>query len=157
MTAPSEPKEPSQLLESKKYRFVVNGTMPILEFDITSGSGEKVSREEDREQQSSGKQSLTVEIYNPLSGELFEAKFPRGRIEVDSDGAITYFSSNSATVNLSLFLGRNITVDMDKKTGEVLIKSPSKITLLDQEKKQAKRRRQAVTGVITDSLRFRLE
>jgi len=134
-------------LESRKYNYLVEGTMPVLEFDITSG---KATNENEN------KQHLTLELYNPLSGALFEAKFSKGRLEVDSDGSITYFSTKADSVNLSLFLRHNITVSMNKKTGEVLIKSPSKMVSLEPEIRSASRKKSS-TEVTTDAIKFRLE
>ncbi len=56
-----------QSLESRKYEFVVNGTMPVLEFELAGGKE---------------KEDLHLELYNPLSNEIFEAKFGRGRISL---------------------------------------------------------------------------
>ena len=114
MSSYSEIKNPRQKLESKKYEFLVNGTMPVLDFDNTTGATDDNDKDE---------QKLTLELYNPLAGEVFEAKFNTGRVEVDKDGSITYFTTKADQVNFSLFLGRNITISMNK-SGEVLIKTP---------------------------------
>lgn len=126
-----------QNLESKKYEFVVNGTMPVLEFDITGGAE---------------REHLRIELYNPMVNEIFEAKFAKGRIEVDKDGSITYFTTSTDHVNLSLFLGRNIQVSMDM-SGEVTIRSPSKIVSIEQDLKS----RQPSEEVTSDSIRLKLD
>lgn len=109
------------VLESQTYNYLVPGTMPVLEFDITP------RRDDDNSKQSQGGQRLRLEIYNPLAGEVFEAKFPKGRIEVDNDGSITYFTTSSESVNLSVFLGRNLILTL-RKDGSVSIKTPSRIS-----------------------------
>ena len=138
-------KDGQLLLESKKYQFGVLGTMPVLEFDITSApSGENnVER-----------QKLTLELYNPLSNEVFEAKFSKGRIEVDKDGSITYFTTSTDHVNASLFVGRNLQISMNK-AGEVIIRSPSKIVSVEQDIKSAAKR--SPEDVTSDTIKLRLE
>jgi hypothetical protein len=126
-----------QLLESRKYEFTVDGTMPTLEFEITGGKE---------------REHLHVELYNPLSNEIFEAKFAKGRLEVDRDGSITYFTTSTDQVNLSLFLGRNLQISLNKK-GEVAIRSPSKIVSIESDIKSSKQG----TEVTSDSIRFKLE
>jgi hypothetical protein len=117
---------PSQYLESKKYHFVVDGTMPVLNFDIRSGKLPPAGPSSDEER-------LTVEIYHPMSGEVFEAKFRKGRIEVDRDGSVTYFTTSQDHARFSIFLERNIAISIDK-SGEVEIKSPSKILSVKKTK-----------------------
>src|SRR5579884_2759521 len=90
------------------YFFLADGTMPVLDFEITQGKAPKNSEEAPAPQS----EHLTLELYNPLSGEVFEAKFSKGRIEVDLDGTITYFSQSAERVSFSLFLGRSIIVTM---------------------------------------------
>lgn len=126
----------SQPLESKKYDFTVNGTMPVLEFEIKGGAE---------------KEHLHLELYNPLSNEIFEAKFAKGRIEVDKDGSITYFTTSTDHVNFSLFLGRNLQISMDK-SGEVVIRTPSKIVSVEQDLKS----RRTSDEVTSDSVRLKL-
>lgn len=128
-------------LESKKYNYLVDGTLPVLDFEITSGRADKET------------QHLTVELYNPLSGEVFEAKYAKGRIEVDKDGSITYFSANADRINFSLFLGHNLIISVSRG-GEVLIKTPSKIVKVEQDIKSSKKKTQEVTS---DSITLRLE
>ena len=128
-------------LESRKYNYLVDGTLPVLDFEITSGRADKET------------QHLTVELYNPLSGEVFEAKYPKGRIEVDKDGSITYFSANSDRINFSLFIGHNVLVSVSR-TGEVLIKTPSKIVKVEQDIKSSNKKTREVTS---DSITLKLE
>ncbi len=133
-----------ETLESKKYRFAVPGSMPILEFQIFPS----------KDMDPKDSQSLRLELYNPLAGEIFEAKFPGGRIEADSDGSITYFSNNAEKLNVSLFLGYNLMISMNRKTGSVLIRTPSKIKSVKEEI----RSRNAKSGeVVSDSLSLELE
>jgi len=114
-----------QMLESRKYHFVADGTMPVLDFAIKSG---KLA--------SSGtgaEESLTLELYHPMSGEVFEAKFGKGRIEVDRDGSVTYFTRSVDRARLSIFLERNISITIDK-SGEVEIRSRSSILSVERRK-----------------------
>ncbi|MGI0091761.1 MAG: hypothetical protein ACREBS_08630 [Nitrososphaerales archaeon] len=143
-----EEKNKQQLLESRKYHFGVEGTMPVLEFDIASGSSLKNESNIER-------QKLTLELYNPLSNEIFEARFSKGRIEVDKDGAITYFTTNADQVNVSLFVGRNLTISMGK-SGEVLIRSPSKIISVEQNIRSSSKKRSR-REVTSDEIKLRLE
>jgi hypothetical protein len=136
-----------EVLESKKYHFVADGTMPILDFEIKSGKAAEQSSANQEER-------LTLEIYHPMSGEVFEAKFRNGRIEVDRDGSVTYFTTSLAHARFSIFLERNISITIDK-SGEVEIKSPSKIlsihkSNLNEEKKDR-------SSVESDSVLLRLE
>ena len=146
------PEEPPQRLESKKYHFIVEGTMPIMNFEISS-----TAREAKGAQDKSGiqKQNLTIELYAPISGEIFEARTPKGRIEVDNDGTVTYFCQSPESVSFSLFLGKSITLTMSKKTGEVLIKTPAKISAIEDLRESTKKRK--ATDVTSDSLRLKLE
>ena len=110
--------------------------MPVLEFELAAGKE---------------KEDLHLELYNPLSNEVFEAKFGKGRIEVDRDGSITYFTRNSEKVNVSLFLGRNLSITLNKE-GDVTIRTPSRILSLEQEI-QSKENAEAVSS---DSIKFKL-
>lgn len=129
--------ESRKLLESKKYEFEVNGTMPVLEFELHAG-GEK--------------EDLHLELYNPLSNEIFEAKFAKGRIELDRDGSLTYFSQKADHVNVSLFIGKNLQVFLSRD-GKVSITTPSKIISLEQDLESSRIKE----GPTTDSVRFTLE
>ena len=115
-------------LESKHYNVLVDGTMPVLNFHITPG---KASSDPSKSQ------NLRLELYNPMAGEVFEAKFPKGRIEVDNDGSVAYFSTSVEKVNVSLFLGHNIQINLHKD-GSVVIKSPSKIVDLETDLRSSK-------------------
>jgi hypothetical protein len=115
---------------------MVEGTMPVLEFDITGGKE---------------REHLHLELYNPLSNEIFEAKFAKGRIEVDKDGSITYFTTSTEQVNISLFLGRNLQISLSK-TGEVLIRSPSRIVSVEKDLKSSEQSGE----VSSDSVRLKL-
>ncbi|MDG6921805.1 MAG: hypothetical protein JRN67_00755 [Nitrososphaerota archaeon] len=126
-------------LESKKYSYLVDGTLPVLDFEITSGQAD-VER-----------QHLTIELYNPLSGEVFEAKYAKGRIEVDKDGSLTYFSTSAESVNFSLFMGHNLLVSVTRK-GEVLIRTPSRIVKVEKDIRSPKSKE-----VRSDSVRLQLE
>jgi hypothetical protein len=110
--------------------------MPVLEFELTAGKE---------------KEDLHLELYNPLSNEIFEAKFHKGRIEVDRDGSITYFSRENHHVNVSLFLGRNLTISLGKE-GDVVIRTPSKIVSVEQDIQSANR----TEGVTSDSIKLKL-
>ena len=74
----------------------------------------------------------------PCQTRFFEAKFAKGRIEVDKDGSITYFTTSTDLVNFSLFLGRNLQISLNK-AGEVVIRSPSKIVSVEEDLKSRKR------------------
>ena len=148
----SKQPQDEERLESKKYSFKVEGSMPVLDFNITPGGAVSTQGESERIAQ-----HLTLELYNPASGALFEAKFPKGRIEVDADGTMTYFSMNVETLNLSLFLGRNITISMNKKTGEVIVKSPSKITSVEEDIQSKIKGKRKSSQVTTDTIKIRLE
>jgi hypothetical protein len=140
-----------QRLESKKYNFLVEGTMPILNFEINSGGKAPIEGMPEPNQIQS--QNLTIEIYSPLSGEIFEAKTPKGRIEVDNDGTVTYFSQNPESLSFSLFLGKSIIVTMSRKTGEVILKTPSKILSIE-DRRESKEKNEPP---FTDSVRLLLE
>jgi hypothetical protein len=123
MTTAGVADRPAQMLESKKYHFVADGTMPVLEIEIKGGKAlAPGSPEEER---------LILEIYHPMSGEVFEAKFKKGRIEVDKDGSVTYFTTSQSHARFSIFLERNVSISLDK-SGEVEIKSPSRILSLQK-------------------------
>jgi hypothetical protein len=111
-------------LESKKYFFSVENTMPVLNFELKSPPEEAGA---------STKENLTIELHSPISGEIFEARTAKGRIEVDSDGTITYFSMGES-VNFSMFLGRSVTISMNRKTGEVLLKTPARIKTIEDQR-----------------------
>jgi hypothetical protein len=112
-------------LESKKYNFVVEDSMPILNLELRSSK----SAEDSAPMQ----QNLTIEIHSPISGEIFEARTSKGRIEVDIDGTITCFSTGD-NFAFSAFLGRNLSVSMNKKTGEVILRTPSKIISIEDQR-----------------------
>ncbi len=126
----------SNKLESKKYEFVVNGTMPVLEFQLNAGKE---------------REDLHLELYNPLSNEIFEAKFAKGRIELDRDGSLTYFSQKADHVNISLFVGKNIQVLLTRD-GELTIKTPSRILSLEQDLESRTKQ-----GPTTDTIRLKLD
>jgi hypothetical protein len=117
------PKTP-EYLESKKYHFIADGTMPVLNFEIKSGK----ASEPDSKQ---GQERLTLEIYHPMSGEVFEARFGNGRIEVDQDGSVTYFTRSLAQARFSIFLERNVSITIDR-SGEVEVRTPSKILSVER-------------------------
>jgi hypothetical protein len=139
-----EGKEIRVHLDSKKYQFVADGTMPVLDIEIKSG---KIAKADDKEER------LTLELYHPMSGEIFEAKFGKGRIEVDKDGSITYFTRDSSSVNFSMFLKRNLSISMSD-SGQVVIKSPSKILSVTQEKNSKKN---LGSNTTSDSVTLQLE
>ena len=143
----SDSKTPTELsLESKQYNVLVDGTMPILNFHISPG---KASTDPTKSQ------DLRLELYNPMAGEVFEAKFPKGRIEVDNDGSITYFSTKVERVNISLFLGHNVSLTLHKN-GDVQIKSPSRIVDLRADLR-SERKEKDEGEVASDFVNFRLE
>jgi len=109
--------------------------MPVLDIEIKSGKLALADKDE----------RLTLELYHPMSGEVFEAKFKRGRIEVDKDGSITYFTRDSPSVNFSIFLKRNLSVSMTD-SGQVVIRSPSKILSVVQKKNSRKGTGENVTS-----------
>ena len=144
MSGVSENSENQQIrLESKKYHFLAIGSMPVIDIEIATGDAENPER-----------QRLIIEVYNPRSGEVFEAKFNRGRVEVDRDGTITYFTTSSDKVSFSLFLERNLRVSMNKQ-GEVEIRTPSKILRVTED---IKSRKPVTPGeVSSDSITLKLE
>ena len=115
--------------------------MPVLDFSIKSGKLETTAEEH-----------LTLELYHPMSGEVFEAKFGKGRIEVDRDGSVTYFTRTLNNARISIFLERNVTITVDS-SGTVEVKSPSKI--LSVERKQFEREKSDQVG--SDSVILKLE
>jgi hypothetical protein len=130
-------------LESKKYFFRVENTMPILNFELVSP---------EKDAQDSKREHLNIELHAPISGEIFEARTAKGRIEVDSDGTITYFSMGEMA-NFSMFLGRSLSVLMNKTTGEVLLKTPARIKMIeDLRSKESKKGEPS-----TDQIRIILE
>jgi len=137
-SAPSN--QDGTFLESKKYHFIAEGTMPVLNFQIRSGAA------------SGSEERLTLEIYHPMSGEVFEAKFGKGRIEVDRDGSVTYFTMGMDHASFSVFLERNVSISIDR-SGEVKIKTPSKIVSVQKEEFAAK----DPTQVGSDSVVLKLE
>lgn len=139
-----------QSLESRKYQFIADGTMPVLDFEIKSGKVAHGGTDGQSEH-------LTLELYHPMSGEVFEAKFGKGRIEVDRDGSVTYFTRTLDHARLSIFLERNLTILIDK-SGNVEISSPSKILGVKKKKMESPKRKKAEQAVVkSDSLTFRLE
>jgi len=134
---------PAQYLESKKYNFVADGTMPILNFEIKAGKVQASKLEEER---------LTLEIYHPMSGEVFEAKFKNGRIEVDRDGSVTYFTTSLDHARFSIFLERNVTISIDR-SGQVEVRSPSKIQSIQRKMRETEDSENAHS----DSVIFNLE
>jgi hypothetical protein len=145
-----------QRLESKQYNFLVDGTMPVLNFELTSG-GRKVPEGMSKINQIE-KQSLRLELYAPISGEVFEAKTQMGRLEVDNDGTVTYFSNVPEKLTFSLFLGKSITVSFNRRTNELLIKTPSKIRSIE-DKRMSTNKEIAKNGSepITDELKLVLD
>jgi hypothetical protein len=133
-------------LQSKKYSFIVEDTMPILNFELASRKG--------GEDNFPVKQDLTIELHSPISGEIFEAKTQRGRIEVDNDGTITCFSRGES-LGFSVFLGRTLSITMVKKTGEVTIRTPSKIKKIEDHR--TSNMSEENSGVFTDEVKLVLE
>jgi hypothetical protein len=130
-------------LKSQTYRFRVDGTRPVLQFDITSGEGSKETPEK-----------LVIELHSPLSGEVFEAKTIAGRIEVDRDGRVMYFCQKGEDIGFTLFVGRSVTVTLSRSTGEVILKSPSKILSVES---LASGGPGEMNSPRTDSVKIRLE
>ena len=141
--SPPDSKDDRHYLESKKYHFVVDGTMPVLDFDIKTG---KVGSTSDD-------QRLTIEIYHPMSGEIFEARYSKGRIEADRDGSVTYFTTTVEHASFSIFLKRNVSVSVDS-SGRVVIKSPCRILSVEKSL-QSKKKSAAI--VESDSVVLQLE
>jgi hypothetical protein len=132
--------EPARL-ETKKYSFIADGTLPVLDVELKSGKD------------GSETEKVTFELYNPLSGEVFEAKYDKGRIEVDRDGSITYFSAKRESVNFSLFIGHNLLITASRN-GDVLIKTPSKILKIEQDIRSIAKG--SSREVVSDSIRLKL-
>jgi hypothetical protein len=141
---PTRDNEGREYLESKRYQFVADGTMPVMDIEIKSGKIATTLEE---------KQNLLIEIYHPMSGEVFEAKYNKGRIEVDKDGSVTYFTTALDHGSFSIFLKRNVSVFIDS-TGKVVIKSPSRI-LSVEKKLKSKKKSSAI--VESDSVTLQLE
>jgi hypothetical protein len=149
---------PTQRLESKQYNFLVDGTMPVLNFELTSGG--RKSPEGMREINKIERQNLRLELYAPISGEVFEARTQMGRLEVDNDGTVTYFSTAADKVTFSLFLGKSITFTFNRKSNELLIRTPSPITSIQDNRmstKQKRKRRKVGSEPITDELKLLLD
>ncbi len=119
-------------LESKQYNFLVDGTMPVLNFELTSGG--RKAPDGIAEINKVEKQTLRLELYAPISGEVFEARTKMGRLEVDNDGTVTYFSNASERLSFSLFLGKSITATFNRKTNELVIRTPSKIRSIEDKR-----------------------
>jgi hypothetical protein len=136
----------ARALESKRYHFIADGTMPVLDFEIKTGKTTDSVPEDER---------LTLEIYHPMSGEVFEAKFNKGRIEVDRDGSVTYFTTKADHASFSIFLERNVSISIDR-SGEVEIRSPSRI-LSVQRKKKVRDKGSDSSVVGSDSVFLKLE
>jgi hypothetical protein len=146
-----------QRLESKQYNFIVDGTMPVLNFELTSG-GRKAPEGMSKINQIE-KQTLRLELYAPISGEVFEAKTQMGRIEVDNDGTVTYFSNAAEKLSFSLFLGKSITLTFNRKTSELFIRTPSKITSIQDNRMSVnqKGRKKKSSEPITDEIKLVLD
>jgi len=140
----SHQKDSRQHLESRKYQFVADGTMPVLDLDIKSGKIGSTGEDDQR---------LIIEIYHPMSGEVFEAKYSKGRIEVDKDGSVTYFTTKSDHASFSIFLKRNVSVSVDS-SGKIVIKSPSRILSVEKDLQSRKKSRAIVES---DSVTLQLE
>jgi hypothetical protein len=142
-------------LESKQYNFLVDGTMPVLNFELTSGGRKapdgiaEVNRVE--------KQSLRLELYAPISGEVFEARTRMGRLEVDNDGTVTYFSNAAESLSFSLFVGKSITVTFNRKTNELLVRTPSKIKSIEDTRARSERGRRDRQEPTSDEVRMILD
>ncbi len=122
--------------------------MPILDIEIKSG---KIAQANAVERQD----RLILELYHPMSGEIFEAKFGKGRIEVDKDGSVTYFSREATSVNFSLFLRRHLSIIMNE-SGQVIIKSPAKILSVSRPEK-TKNKKKNERNVTSDYVTLQLE
>jgi len=137
-------KDTRQYLESRKYQFVADGTMPVLNFEIKSGKISSTGEDDQR---------LTIEIYHPMSGEVFEARYNKGRIEADKDGSVTYFTTKSDHASFSIFLKRNVSVSIDS-SGKIVIRSPSRILSVE---KNLQSRKKSSAIVESDSVTLQLE
>lgn len=144
----------SQRLESQEYNFFVDGTMPVLNFELSSG-GRRAPKGQ-KEINKVERQSLRLELYAPISGEVFEARTKMGRIEVDNDGALTYFSNAAERLTISLFLGKSMTFTFNRKTNELLVKTPSKIAKI-ADNRMTERVDKLTNEPTTDELRLTLE
>lgn len=146
---------PYERLESKQYNFLVDGTMPVLNFELTSGGRKaldgmaEINRVE--------KQSLRLELYAPISGEVFEARTRMGRLEVDNDGTVTYFSNAAESLSFSLFLGKSVTVSFNRKTNELRIRTPSKIKSIEDKRAKNSGRRRENQQPTSDEVRMILD
>ena len=144
-----------QRLESKQYNFLVDGTMPILNFELTSG-GRKAPEGMSKINQIE-RQKLRLELYAPISGEVFEAKTQMGRLEVDNDGTVTYFSNAAEKLTFSLFLGKSLTFTFNKKSNELLIRTPSKITSIQDNRMSKRKNKKKDAEPLTDELKLSLD
>jgi len=142
-------------LESKQYNFLVDGTMPVLNFELTSGR--RKAPDGIAEINKVEKQSLRLELYAPISGEVFEARTRMGRLEVDNDGTVTYFSNAAESISFSLFLGKSIAVTFNRKTNELLIRTPSKIKSIEDKRTKGGGRRREIQQPTSDEVRMILE
>jgi hypothetical protein len=144
-----------QRLESRVYKFLVDGTMPVLNFELSSGG--RKAPEGMSEINQVERQNLRLELYAPISGEVFEARTKMGRLEVDNDGTITYFSNAAERVTLSLFLGKSITFTFNRKTNDLVIRTPSKITSIEDNRMSKRTKKKTNSEPLTDELRLTLE
>lgn len=133
-------------LETKTYRFRVDGTRPVLQVELSSGDAGRGAKE--------APEQLRLELHSPISGEIFEARTSVGRLEVDKDGRVMYFCTTGERVGFTLFVGRSVTVTMTRETGEVLVQTPSKIASVTREEAKADPLGNAPPK---DSLRIQLE
>lgn len=113
-------------LKTQTYRFLVDGTRPVMQFDISSGKGADPA--------GGMTEKLTIELHTPMSGEVFEARTSVGRIEVDRDGRVMYFAQKGEKVGFTLFVGRSVVVTMTRSTGEVVVQSPSRMKAVERLK-----------------------
>jgi hypothetical protein len=136
-----------QPLQTGKHRFSVDGTRPVLEFEISSGKAEEGGGEAEK---------LTIEIHTPISGEVFEARTSMGRLEVDRDGRVMYFSQAADSVSFTLFVGRSVVVTMSRRSGEVIVETPSRILSVDH-RSEGGGAKGLGTSATTGSVRIQLE
>lgn len=146
----SSGKEIATRLESKTYNFLVDGTMPILDFELTSGGRKAPEGMADINKLES--QNLRIELYAPISGEVFEARTKMGRLEVDNDGTVTYFSNATEKLSFSLFLGKSVIVTFNRKSGVLSIKTPSKIKKIEDKRSERKDSNEPLTDEVLLSL-----
>ena len=146
-----------QRLDSKQYNFIVDGTMPILNFELSSGGRKAPAGMAPINQIE--RQTLRLELYAPISGEVFEARTQMGRLEVDNDGTVTYFSNAAEQLSFSLFMSKSLTFTFNKKTNELLIRTPSKIVSIqdDRMSKSIKGKKACNEQPLTDQIRLKLE